>query len=74
MIMSVVQTTVEQMAAGVGCVWLLLWVLMTYSELDTDRESPVRMGLWLSVAILGVWLVISIAVVALGMVAVSFLG
>lgn len=51
---------------GLVAIWFFSWVAMTYSELDTDREQPARLGFWFSVAIVGLWSVITIVVLGIG--------
>lgn len=61
-----IDQTAQVVASGVGVVWVLLWSLGFYTELGSDRQSPVRMGFYLSVAAVGLWMVMTIAVLAIG--------
>lgn len=62
--------------AGIGAcvVWTALWAMASYSELDSEeRESPVRMGFYLAILAMGVWVVLTAAILGIGWVVWSLI-
>jgi len=57
---------------GVGVVWLLLWIFASYTELDSERDSPLKMGFYLSSISIALWAAITLCVAFLGWVISTF--
>lgn len=59
------EVTPLMVASGALALWTVMWVAFSYSERGSDRPT-IRMGAWLATAAIGLWLILSIAVLAVG--------